>query len=418
MRRFAAIAVSLGLLGAHAAALAGECPGNPHALGTSRILVVDPAEHSQLGTVNYSETLPLAEKEVVLTFDDGPRPPFTTRVLDVLAAECVKATFFVIGKMAEAYPAEVQRLHADGHTIGTHSYSHPTLFDTITPERARLEIELGLAATAVALGDRDAISPFFRYPGLGRTMASEAYLRHRGLMVWSADVLSDDWFRISAGEIVRRSVARLNERGRGVLLMHDIHPATAVALPSLLKRLKAEGFRIVHVVPATPDRPKTVTARHDWIAPWAAHKRWPLFAALGRSADEAELPVPDAQVFAQTEAYASPTVRVVATEQVRQTGSKGHRQIERTTHRSVVHIPSAWPASPAAAADIEPADMTDPADSDRAALPAPDRDSAGVEFALAYEAPEPTGFLGVLETELGTLRMQASALGPSAELVP
>jgi len=81
-------------------ALAGECPGHPDALGTERIIAVDPAEHARIGAMQYRETLPLADKEVVLTFDDGPLPPYTARILQTLASECVKATFFMIGRQA------------------------------------------------------------------------------------------------------------------------------------------------------------------------------------------------------------------------------------------------------------------------------------------------------------------------------
>ena len=98
-----------------------ECPGNPDALGTSRTIVVDPREHIRIGTMDYAETLPLRDREVVLTFDDGPIPPYTGKVLDILAAECVKATYFIVGTMAREYPALVRRAYAEGHTIGTHS---------------------------------------------------------------------------------------------------------------------------------------------------------------------------------------------------------------------------------------------------------------------------------------------------------
>src|SRR5262245_40937303 len=96
-----------------------SCPGNPTAIGTSRTLVVDPTEHARVGTMQYRETLPLEDKEVVLTFDDGPIPPRTNAVLDILAANCVKATFFIVGQMATAHPAVLKRIREDGHTIGT-----------------------------------------------------------------------------------------------------------------------------------------------------------------------------------------------------------------------------------------------------------------------------------------------------------
>ena len=119
------LAAPLALCGGIVAASAGECPGNPDALGTSRTIVVDPRDHIRIGTMDYAETLPLADREVVLTFDDGPIPPYTTRVLDILAAECVHATYFIVGEMAKEYPALVRRAYDAGHTIGTHSMNHP-----------------------------------------------------------------------------------------------------------------------------------------------------------------------------------------------------------------------------------------------------------------------------------------------------
>src|ERR1700682_2589119 len=98
-------------------ASAGDCPGNPDALGTSRILVVDPKEHPRIGTMQYAETLPLADHEVVLTFDDGPLPHNSNQILDILASQCVKATFFTIGIMARDYPEGVRKLREAGHSI-------------------------------------------------------------------------------------------------------------------------------------------------------------------------------------------------------------------------------------------------------------------------------------------------------------
>src|SRR5436853_4255944 len=103
------LAVATGLASLTSSAVAAECPGNPDALGTARTLVVDPTEHPRIGTMQYGETLPLRDHEVVLTFDDGPLPPHSAQVYDMLAAECIKANFFLIGRMAKEYPAYVQR---------------------------------------------------------------------------------------------------------------------------------------------------------------------------------------------------------------------------------------------------------------------------------------------------------------------
>src|SRR5262245_9498872 len=112
----------LGFLRA-ATADAEQCP--PGALGVSRTLVVDPNEHSRVGSMQYPETLPLNDHEVVLTFDDGPVPRYTNRVLETLASECVKATFFMVGQMARAYPWMVRRVYDEGHTVANHTQNHP-----------------------------------------------------------------------------------------------------------------------------------------------------------------------------------------------------------------------------------------------------------------------------------------------------
>jgi peptidoglycan/xylan/chitin deacetylase (PgdA/CDA1 family) len=247
------------LIGATQVAWAGQCPGNPDALGTSRVLTVDPGEHSRIGTMQYPETLPLSDHEVVLTFDDGPLPPYTARVLDTLASECVKATFFVIGSMAHYYPKLVRRAYNEGHTIATHTQNHPLNIPRLPAAKSEKDIEDGIATITAVLGDPHAVAPFFRFPGLGRKAPVENYLISRGIMVWSADFPADDWKHISAQEVISRALERLEKKGKGVLLLHDIQPATALALPQLLRELKQRGYQVVHVVPAGSDRPRMVS---------------------------------------------------------------------------------------------------------------------------------------------------------------
>ncbi len=208
--------------------------------------------------------LPLADKEVVLTFDDGPLPPYSNRILDVLSSECVKATFFIVGRMARGFPALVRRTHDDGHTIANHSQNHPFTFHKMTVDQAAQEIEDGYASIRAALGEGRSVAPFFRFPGLLRQEAVERYLAAQGHMAWSVDFMADDWTRISAQEIVHRSLMRLETKGKGILLLHDIQPATALGLPMLLRELKARGYKVVHVVPATAGRPKTPTEPQQW----------------------------------------------------------------------------------------------------------------------------------------------------------
>jgi peptidoglycan/xylan/chitin deacetylase (PgdA/CDA1 family) len=246
------------LAGVSVQASAETCPANPDALGTSRVLTINPGEFIRLGTLQYKQTLPLKDHEVVLTFDDGPLPPYTDIILDTLASQCVKATYFLVGQMAHAYPSIVRRIYNEGHTIGTHSQDHPRAFERLTRQRVEREVDGGIDSVTAALGDAEALSPFFRLPGFARTNAIERFLENKHLVTWSADIDTNDWWRGSTpGAVVKRAMRRLNARGRGIILMHDIHRTTALALPILLKELKANGYDVVHVV-AAGERPKSV----------------------------------------------------------------------------------------------------------------------------------------------------------------
>ena len=264
-RQWAALCLGL-LTGITAqAASAADCPGHPDALGTSRTLVVDPRQHPRIGTMQYPETLPLQDHEVVLTFDDGPLPRHSNQVLDILASQCVKATFFTIGRMAQSYPDGVRKLAAAGHSVGTHSQTHPLTMNKMPIERARQEIDDGIASVKSALGDNaDALVPFFRIPGLMRAEGVEDYLASQGIQVWSADFLADDWRHISSARVYDLAIKRLEGNGKGILLLHDIQARTVAALPRILHDLKARGYRIVHVVPATPQNPATPTEPQEW----------------------------------------------------------------------------------------------------------------------------------------------------------
>ncbi|MGE5774016.1 MAG: polysaccharide deacetylase family protein [Hyphomicrobiales bacterium] len=246
------------LAGVSVQASAETCSANPDALGTSRVLTINPGEFIRLGTLQYKQTLPLKDHEVVLTFDDGPLPPYTESTLDTLASQCVKATYFLVGQMAHAYPSVVRRIYNEGHTIGTHSQDHPRAFERLSRQGVEREVDGGINSVTAALGDAKALSPFFRLPGFGRTNAIERFLESKQLVTWSADVDTDDWWRGSTpAAIVKRAMRRLNAKGRGIILLHDIHQATAMALPILLKELKANGYAVVHVV-AAGERPKSL----------------------------------------------------------------------------------------------------------------------------------------------------------------
>jgi peptidoglycan/xylan/chitin deacetylase (PgdA/CDA1 family) len=234
---------------------AKEC-ANPHALGTSRVVTLDPAQFRHIGKMQYgrpaefARSLPLAHHEIVLTFDDGPMPPSTEHVLQALAAECVKATFFMIGSQARAYPDLARRVFDAGHIVGTHTQNHPYRFDLIDPSRAEHEIDDGIASVAAALGETRPLAPFLRFPGLRHTDRLDRYIAAKGMTAWSADFAADDWRGIDSATIVRRAMRNIERNGRGILLLHDIHGVTAAALPALLRELKTRGYRIVQVVPA------------------------------------------------------------------------------------------------------------------------------------------------------------------------
>ena len=264
--RVAPLICLVAILGLAAPAAAADCPGHPDALGTSRTLVVDPTEHPRIGSIQYHETLPLEDHEVVLTFDDGPLPPYTTRVLQTLAAQCVKATYFIIGQQAHEHPEIVREIQAAGHTIGTHSQNHPLRFERMAIDKVKAEVEDGIASVTAALGDPSEVAPFFRIPGLLRAEGVETYLASKSLMTWSADFVADDWRHISANEVLHRALARIEAKGKGVLLLHDIQPATALMLPKLLHELKRRGYRIVQVVPASASQPKTPTTADQWLS--------------------------------------------------------------------------------------------------------------------------------------------------------
>jgi peptidoglycan/xylan/chitin deacetylase (PgdA/CDA1 family) len=235
-------------------ALAEDCPGNPDALGTYRTIAVDPAETPLIGTMSYPKTLKLAPKEVVLTFDDGPYPPMSAKVLETLRKECVKATYFLIGRNARLFPELVREIAKEGHSIGTHSQNHPFGFQRIGFERGVREINDGIRSVSEALeplGQKPL--PWFRFPGFDHTRALDNYLQSQHMIAVGADFPADDWLRENHNRpdvIYARAMSRLERHGSGILLLHDVQPATAKMLPRLLRTLKAKGYHVVQMVPA------------------------------------------------------------------------------------------------------------------------------------------------------------------------
>jgi peptidoglycan/xylan/chitin deacetylase (PgdA/CDA1 family) len=235
-----------------AIARAEPCPGNPDALGTARVLSVTATTTPRVGRKEFPATLPLAAKEVVLTFDDGPWPGPTAKVLDALKHECVRATFFLLGRNAAAAPALARRELAEGHTVAHHSFAHP-LLSHMRLAAADAEIDRGIAAVERAVyGDAGARprTPFFRFPGFASSPALLERMQARGLVVFGADLWASDWTPMSPAHELALTLARLDAAHGGIVLFHDTKSQTAAMLPAFLRALKSRGYRVVHVVPA------------------------------------------------------------------------------------------------------------------------------------------------------------------------
>lgn len=238
-----------------ASASAAECP-RKDVLGTSRVMTLDPKDFPRVGLKSFPQTLPLADKEVVLTFDDGPFPATTTKVLATLAAECVKATFFLIGRNAEANPGIVKKIAAEGHTIGHHTWSHRWL-DKIGETQAAEEINRGIAADEKALhGMATSVpsTPFFRFPGFASTPALLSSLQSRGIAVLGADLWASDWEPMTPEQQLNLVTKRLDYEEKGIILFHDTKAQTAKMLPAFLQYLRHNGYKVVHLVPPQPAR--------------------------------------------------------------------------------------------------------------------------------------------------------------------
>jgi len=240
-------------LGAHDLR-AETCAGNPEALGTARVLAVDAATTPRLGRKHFPQTLPLAPREVVLTFDDGPNAGTTPRVLDALRHECVRASFFLLGRSALAQPQIVRRQLAEGHTVAHHTFSHP-LLDRMPVDTAEAEIDRGFAGVDRALyGDAEGAprTPFFRFPGFASSPALLDRLERRGIVVFGADLWAGDWIRMTPERQLAVVLQRLAATDGGIVLFHDTRAQTAAMVAPLLRTLKKRDFRIVHTVPAVP----------------------------------------------------------------------------------------------------------------------------------------------------------------------
>jgi peptidoglycan/xylan/chitin deacetylase (PgdA/CDA1 family) len=235
------------------AAMQAKC-ANPNALGVERIVQIDTTGGPGFGFEHFKAYDFLRDHEVVLTFDDGPWPWNTEHVLKALADQCTKAMFFPIGKHAGWHPEILKKVLAAGMTVGSHTWSHKDLSKLPTQEGIT-EIEMGIAAVSIALGDKP-IAPFFRFPALRHPPELLKYLATRNIGIFSTDIDTFDFKLHRPEQVVHSVMTRLEKRGKGIILMHDFQHPTAEALPEILKQLKAKGFKIVQVVGKTPIEPQ------------------------------------------------------------------------------------------------------------------------------------------------------------------
>ncbi|MGQ0674019.1 MAG: polysaccharide deacetylase family protein [Hyphomicrobium sp.] len=243
-----------------AAAPAAPACANPNALGIGRTVEIDTTGGPGFGLEQYKAYDFLEAKEIVLTFDDGPQVITTPAVLDALAHHCTKATFFSIGKMAVGLPEIIREVAKRGHTIGTHTWSHADLRAKKTPKEGIDEIERGISAVRRAVGVP--IAPFFRFPFLKDSPEMIAHLGSRNIAVFSMDADSFDFKFRDPEKIVKIVMDKLEKKGKGIVLMHDINPFTAKAVPKLLDELKAKDYRVVHVKAAAE---ATTLAEYDQL---------------------------------------------------------------------------------------------------------------------------------------------------------
>jgi peptidoglycan/xylan/chitin deacetylase (PgdA/CDA1 family) len=223
----------------------------PGGMGLSRIVEIDTTGGPAFGFEHFKQYDFLRDKEVVLTFDDGPWPGNTPAVLKALTDECLKATFFEIGEHATWHPEITKQVIDAGMTVGTHTWSHKDLARNPYAkdlEKAEQEIEMGVSAVHMAAAGGP-IAPFFRFPDLQHPPQLLAYLGERNIATFSTDIDSRD-FKLHKPELLIKSVmSQLDKRGKGIILMHDFQKNTAETLPELLRQIKAGGYKVVHMVP-------------------------------------------------------------------------------------------------------------------------------------------------------------------------
>jgi peptidoglycan/xylan/chitin deacetylase (PgdA/CDA1 family) len=223
----------------------------PGGMGLARVVEIDTTGGPGFGFEHFKQYDFLRDKEVVLTFDDGPWPGNTPAVLKALADECLKATFFEIGEHATWHPEITKQVVAAGMTLGTHTWSHKDLARNPYAkdiELAKTEIEMGISAVNRAAGGGK-VAPFFRFPALQHPPQLLSYLAERNIGVFSTDIDSRDFKLHKPEDVIKSVMNQLEKHGKGIILMHDFKQHTAEAMPELLRQLKAGGYKVVHMVP-------------------------------------------------------------------------------------------------------------------------------------------------------------------------
>jgi peptidoglycan/xylan/chitin deacetylase (PgdA/CDA1 family) len=223
----------------------------PGGISLARIVEIDTTGGPGFGFEHFKQYDFLRDKEVVLTFDDGPWPGNTPAVLKALADECLKATFFEIGEHATWHPEITKQVLAAGMTLGTHTWSHKDLARNPYAkdiEQAKAEIEMGLSAVHMAAGGGK-VAPFFRFPALQHPPQLMSYLAERNIGVFSTDIDSRDFKLHKPEDVIKSVMSQLEKHGKGIILMHDFKQHTAEAMPELIRQLKAGGYKVVHMVP-------------------------------------------------------------------------------------------------------------------------------------------------------------------------
>jgi peptidoglycan/xylan/chitin deacetylase (PgdA/CDA1 family) len=260
-----------------AAATAAEC--GPDKLGTSRVVEVGTKGGLLVGLKTYPAAIPLADHEVILTFDDGPDERSTPLVLKALADQCVRATFFAIGYKLDALPLLARREVEEGHNVANHTYSHPQPTLTFMPDSAaRADILKGMIAVErdaygqsfpdgepTDLGKLKLHAPFFRFPGFADTADLRTWFADNDVAIFGTDLWASDWIPMKPDEELKLILGRLEKARRGMLLFHDNRPWTAEMLPTFLAELKKRGYRVVHVV-AGPGAGPTEPAPAGWVS--------------------------------------------------------------------------------------------------------------------------------------------------------